>query len=290
MRIVITGSSGRVGRAIHAALVRDHDVVGIDRTPFATSSIVGDFTEVDLTARALEGADAVVHTAALHAPHVGRADDAMFERVNVEGTASLVELAKHAGVKTLVFTSSTAVYGHAVRPDACTWIDASTTPEPETIYHRTKLAAERLLEREASDAFRVRVVRMSRCFPEPAPTMAVHRLHRGVDVRDVADAHAAALDDEGDSFRRFIASGATPFERADLDALATDAPSVLRRRAPDLVEAFEARGWPLPTTIDRVYASGWRSRHGFDEVLAQLDRRSLEVLPPVTVPAQMRIR
>jgi UDP-glucose 4-epimerase len=35
---------------------------------------------------------------------------------------------------------------------------------------------------------------MGRCFPEPAPAMALARLHRGIDARDVAEAHALALD------------------------------------------------------------------------------------------------
>ena len=85
--------------------------------------------------------------------------------------------------------------------------------------------------------------------------------------------------------RMFVVSGATPFEPADCPALASDAAGVLRRRAPALVEAFERRRWALPETIDRVYspralcALGWRPRHGFAEVLRQLDDASPQVLP-----------
>jgi hypothetical protein len=55
---------------------------------------------------------------------------------------------------------------------------------------------------------------------------------------------------------------------------------------PPFSDAFAQKGWALPTTIDRVYSPtravdglGWTSRFGFEEVLAQLARRSLEVLP-----------
>jgi nucleoside-diphosphate-sugar epimerase len=286
MKIILTGSSGRVGRAIFGALTPQHDVVGIDRTPFATTRIIGDFADREILERALDGADAVIHTAAFHAPHVAVVPDREFERVNVEGTQQLAALAKSNGVRRLVFTSTTALYGTAIAPGRCTWVDESLTPQPKSIYHRTKLAAEQLLMDAASPSLQVRAIRMSRCFPEAADLMAVYRLHRGVDVRDVADAHSFALGNEGPAFQRFIVSGATPFKPADCEGLAVDARAILGERVPNLVRAFEQRGWRLPTSLDRIYAPtlaerelGWRPRHGFEEVLAQVDRRSLEVLP-----------
>lgn len=143
MRIVITGSSGRVGRAVFSALASDNEVVGIDRSPFSTTHLVGDFADERLLRSAFEGADAVVHTAALHAPHVGLAPDEEFYRINVEGTRLVAKVALASGVKRLVFTSTTALYGDAVASGCCTWIDENTPPEPKSIYHRTKLEAER---------------------------------------------------------------------------------------------------------------------------------------------------
>lgn len=287
MRIVLTGSSGRVGRAIFAALAERHEVVGIDRSPFSTTHIVADFACEALLSSAFEGADAVIHSAALHAPHVDMISDAEFQRVNVEGTRLVGNAMMAAGVKRLIFTSTTALYGHAASAGHCTWIDESTPPLPKSIYHRTKLEAEQLLEEKAGPELAVRVLRMSRSFPEPGDVMAAYRLHRGVDIRDVADAHLAALGNGGAHFQRYIVSAATPFVRQDCEALARDAASVIRERAPDLVAAFEQRVWSLPRSIDRVYDSGqaelglgWRPRFGSNEVLDQLDRRSLEVLPP----------
>jgi hypothetical protein len=128
---------------------------------------------------------------------------------------------------------------------------------------------------------------MARCFPEPADVMAVYRLHRGVDARDVAAAHSRALVHQGEPHHTWVISGATPFESGDLPALGADAPAVLRIRAPALVAAFEARGWKLPAVIDRVYSPGcavtqlgWRPRFGFEDVLAACDRGDPEVLPP----------
>ena len=270
-------------------LCREHEVVGLDQLPSSTADIVGDIADTALLKRALRGADAVVHTAALHAPHVGIVPDAQFERINVQATRDLANLAVQAGATRFVFTSTTALYGSAATPGAkAGWVDESLAPQPKTVYHRTKLAAEALLEvisREATLA--VTSLRMSRCFPEPAPVMAVYRLHRGVDARDVAEAHALALESASSGFRKFVISGATPFRIEDAEGLADNAPAVLEHRAPELVEAFVRRGWRLPKAIDRVYSPmlamrelGWRPRHDFREVLKMLDEGSSEVLPP----------
>ncbi|PYE29857.1 MULTISPECIES: NAD-dependent epimerase/dehydratase family protein [unclassified Rhizobium] len=287
MRIVLTGSSGRVGRAIFSALAGKHDVVGIDRSPFSTTHLVADFANETLLRSAFEGADAVIHVAALHAPHVGSIPDEEFRRVNVGGTRLVAEAAIAAGVKRLVFTSTTALYGYAVSPASCTWIDEDTPAQPKSIYYRTKLEAERVLEEMAGPELAVRVLRMSRSFPEPGEVMAAYRLHRGVDVRDVADAHLSALTNGDAQFRRYIVSAATPFTKADCKYLATDAASIITLRAPTLAAEFTRRGWSLPASIDRIYHSAraeneleWHPRFGFDEVLAQMDRSSLEVLPP----------
>ena len=290
MRVVVTGSSGRVGRAIVARLRADgHVVVGLDRAPASTTEVVGDLGDAAALRRALAGAEAAVHAAALHAPHVGVLPDAEFQRINVDGTRALLDAASAVDVRRIVLTSTTALYGAAAEGvEAAAWIDEDTVPQPQTIYHDTKLAAEALLREAAlGGGPTLRVLRMSRCFPEPAPAMAVLRLQRGVDARDVAAAHALALSHEGPAHGTFVVSGATPFRREDAALLATDAAAAIRRRAPALAEAFAVRGWPLPASIDRVYDParaiaelGWRPRHGFEAVLAAWDAGSPEVLPP----------
>ena len=251
-----------------------------------------DIGDEAMLARACAGVDAIVHTAALHAPHVGQVPDAEFRRINVDATRRLLDAAVRAGVPRIVFTSTTALYGDASHARGhAVWVDEALAPQPRTVYHRTKLEAEALL-REAADRGgpSVRILRMSRCFPEPANAMAVLRLHRGIDARDVAEAHAQAVVHAGPAHATFVISGATPFLREDLDALTHDAPAVLTRRVPALVEAFRARGWSLPQRIDRVYcphaamaALDWSPRFGWDEVLAHCDAGSPELLPPAAV-------
>lgn len=274
-----------MGRAIYGALAARHDVVGFDRNPFNTTRHVADLGDTRALRNALAGVDAVIHAAALHAPHVGLVPDAEFQRVNVEGTRTLAMLAREAGVSRFVFTSTTALYGHAIVPGHCTWITERTPPQPRTVYHRSKLAAEQWLEEAASPGFQVRVIRMSRCFPEIPERMLLYRLHRGIDVRDVADAHAAALRNTGPMFQRYIASGATPFGPEDCQRLVSEPRAVLARRCPQWLAEYDRRGWTLPV-IDRIHDAsaaseglGWRSQYGPEAVLAQLGERSIEVLP-----------
>jgi UDP-glucose 4-epimerase len=288
MRVLVTGSSGRVGRAVFVRLALEHEVLGLDRVPSSTAHFTGDVADEALLRRALRGVDAIVHTAALHAPHVGIAAVAEFERINVGATRLLAELVLAAGIRSFVFTSTTALYGHAATAEGrASWLDERLAPQPRTIYHETKLAAERLLEDlAAGSGLRVTVLRMSRCFPEPAPRMALYRLHRGIDARDVADAHACALNGQRPGFHKYVISGATPFRREDAGPLFDHAPEVIRKRAPQLAAAFARRGWDLPDSIGRVCDPGlamselgWLPRFGFDEVLKMLDERSSEVLP-----------
>lgn len=290
MKILVTGASGRIGSAICERLALRHRVIGLDRTPSPTTDIVCDLSDAAPIRAALVGADAVVHTAAIHAPQVAAQTDAEFRRTNIEGTRLLAGQAIAVGVSRFVYTSTTALYGVAARAgSAAAWVDEYTPTHPRTIYHDTRLQAEQLLQRYGqAGAMIVTILRMSRCFPEPAPVMAAYRLHRGIDARDVASAHERALE----AFttvgtRTLLISGATPFAPQDCTDLGRDAPTVLRRRAPALVEAFAKRGWPLPPTIDRVYDSrqaqrdlGWQPIHGFDEVMAMFEAGSDEVRAP----------
>ncbi len=282
MKIVVTGSSGQVGRAICQRLARQHRVVGVDRRPSSTTDVVCDLADTAAIRSALVGADAVIHTAALHAPHVGHEADAEFRRINVEGTRLLAGQAIAVGVSRFVYTSTTAIYGVLAPPGTApaAWIDEHTVPHPRTIYHETKLQAEQLVHRYGqAGAMIVTILRMSRCFAEPAPLMAVHRLHRGIDVRDVATAHERAVETFNSlGARTYVISGATPFLPQDCAELGRNARDVLVRRAPSLVAAFADRGWPLPACLDRVYDSRqaqrdlrWKPEFGYEHALSEPD-------------------
>lgn len=259
MRVLVTGAAGLIGSAVAARLKKDHDVVGLDLQPGPLSDIVGDCAEVAEWRQRLSKLDAVIHVAALHAPHVGYRSDADFRRTNVEATKRLLGHALEAGASHFVLTSTTSLYGQALElVGAAAWVDEQLAPRPRDIYDATKLEAERLVA-EAGGSMTVTSLRMSRCFPEPAESMACYRLHRGIDRRDVAEAHALALERRGPP-ATYVISATTPFEPEDCDELLTDAPAVIARRYPGLIGRMAANGWSAPRSVDRVYDSSLAQR------------------------------
>jgi nucleoside-diphosphate-sugar epimerase len=142
VRVLVTGASGFLGRAT-AAAVRDagHEVRTFQRRPSGVSGVsdvLGTMTDGAAVARAVAGTDAVVHLAA----KVSLAGDpADFARVNVDGTRTLVDAARAAGVGRFVFVSSPSV-AHT----GSSLVGAGAGPaEPARArgdYARTKAAAE----------------------------------------------------------------------------------------------------------------------------------------------------
>jgi nucleoside-diphosphate-sugar epimerase len=118
MRIAVTGSNGKLGRAVRERLVADgHDVIGLDRDGPADAG----FTRVDLldygqtldallgiTARH-SGLDAVVHLAAI--PVNGLVPDAATFHNNLTVTFNVAFAAHRAGIRTLVAASSITAMG-----------------------------------------------------------------------------------------------------------------------------------------------------------------------------------
>jgi nucleoside-diphosphate-sugar epimerase len=274
MRTLVTGAAGLIGSGIAARLAAEHDVVGIDLNPGPQVLIIGDCLDMAQWRQRAGQVDAIVHVAALHAPHVGQRSDADFRRANVAATSRMLDFAVEAGASHFVMTSTTSLYGHALEPEgAAIWVDECLEPQPRDIYDETKLEAERLVA-SAGNALTVTSLRMSRCFPEAADVMAWYRLHRGIDRRDVAEAHALALQRTGLP-ATYVISAATPFEREDCEELAQDAPVVIERRCPGLIDRMAGKGWQPPRSIDRVYDSslaarelGFTSRFGIEACLA----------------------
>jgi UDP-glucose 4-epimerase len=295
MRIVVTGSSGHLGEALVRVLGEEgHDVIGIDPLASPFTSVVGSVADSLCVQRSLENADAVIHTATLHKPHIDSHGRQAFVDTNITGTLTLLEESVAAGIGCFVFTSTTSTYGRALTPaiDApATWVTEDLVPVPRNVYGVTKLAAEGLCELISRDhGLPCVVLRTSRFFPEGDDRDEIRTafddlnvkvnelLYRRVDLQDVVDAHRVALARGPEiGFGRFIVSATTPFESGDLSELRTDAPSVVRRYFPDYEAIYAERGWRMFPTIDRVYvnsrarsALGWAPRYDFSHALERV--------------------
>ena len=274
MRVLVTGAAGLIGSGVVKRLADDHDVIGLDLRPGPRVDIAADCFEVGGWRHRVGAVDAIVHTAALHAPHVGQRSEDEFRRSNVEATARLLDFALDAGSTHFVLTSTTSLYGHALEARIrAIWVDEQLEPQPRDIYDETKFEAEQLVASTAG-SMTVTSLRMSRCFAEPAARMATYRLYRGVDRRDVAEAHALALARDGPA-GTYVISAATPFLREDCDELFDHAPAVIERRCPGLSQRLVGNGWQTPRSIDRVYDAGlaqgelgFSPRYGIESCLA----------------------
>ncbi len=139
--VVVTGSSGRIGRAVVQELQRRGRAVrGFDRvaTPGLADMVVGTLTSEADVARAVQGAAALVHLAATPDD-----DDFLREIVpnNIIGVHHVLEHSQQAGVKRLVLASSGQVtwYERLRGP----WpIKADTQPTPRYWYAAAKMFLE----------------------------------------------------------------------------------------------------------------------------------------------------
>ncbi|MEO1251643.1 MAG: NAD(P)-dependent oxidoreductase [Pseudomonadota bacterium] len=296
MKTLVTGSAGHLGEGVMRTL-RDEGrpAVGLDIEPSDYTDVVGSISDVDNVAEAMKGVTAVIHAATLHKPHVATHSWRDFIDVNVTGTSTLLEAARGNGVSAFVFTSTTSAFGDALAPgpgEPAAWITEDVPSQPKNIYGATKIAAEHLCKlAHRKHKTPIVILRTSRFFPEDDDNAEVRSafdqenakvnelLNRRVDIEDAVSAHLLAIERAGDiGFGSFIISATAPFERADAALLRTNAPAVVRRYA-DFDDIYEARGWRMFDSLDRVYdntrarqALGWRPRYDFSSALAALKR------------------
>lgn len=263
MRLLVTGSSGQLGREICQQLKGHHDVVGVDLVPGPHTQHLGSVADRALVYELAKGADVIIHAASLHVPDLKHRKRHEFVDVNVQGTLNVLEAAVREKVSRVVYTSTTSVYGLALElPDRAAWVTEEVAPRPRDVYDVTKLAAEELCRVFArEDALAVTCLRTSRFYKQSPEVIAWYRLFRGGDLRDIARAHVLAAHQAQTGFELFNISGPTPFKREDAEALHKDVRAVLRRRVPGFIEEFERRGWKLPARIDRVYSSARAAEH-----------------------------
>ncbi len=292
MKVLVTGSAGHLGEALVRTLRQaGQETIGLDIKPSPFTDIVGSVADQDCIARCMADVHTVYHAATLHKPHIVTHSMQDFVETNIQGTLALLQQAVASRVRAFVFTSTTSVFGDALRPPAdqpAAWVTETVTPIPKNIYGVTKTAAEELCQLFYRRHGLANVVlRTSRFFPEEDDDKArrdAYRddnaktnelLFRRVELEDVVSAHLqAAKYAVSIGFGRYIISATTPFEPADLTELRTDAPAVLRRYFPDYEAVYRARGWQMFPAIDRVYVNDaartdlrWQPRYDFAHVL-----------------------
>jgi len=158
MKVLLTGHKGYIG-AVAAPILSSigHEVTGLDTDLFAgcdfghASSATPDVRKDlrDLTHADLVGFDAVVHLAALSNDPLGNLDSQLTYDINHLASVKLARLAKEAGVRRFVFSSSCSTYGAA----GDDFLDENASLNPVTPYGESKVLVERDVRLLADENF-----------------------------------------------------------------------------------------------------------------------------------------
>ena len=251
-KVIVTGGSGKLGRAVLKDLVANgYQVLNLDQTmprePICPTVRIDlrDFGEV---VAALSGVDehkgpfdAVVHLAAIPAP--GLFANARTFANNVPATYNVFEAARVAGIKNVVFASSETVLGLPFEtPPPYVPVDEEYYPRPETAYSLGKLVDETVARQFArwDPELKIAGLRFSnvmdvedyKAFPtfDSDPKRRKWNLWGYIDARDGAQAVRKAIEAEFKGFEAFIIANAdTVMSRANASLMAEVFPGVEQR-------------------------------------------------------------
>lgn len=276
MHVVVTGGSGKLGRAVVTHLREiGHEVQVFDRAAVrAPGYLPVDLTDYGQVLDALMGLDertsppeAIVHLAAIPAPGL-IPDVATFEN-NMLSTYHVLQAARRAGITRIVTASSETLLGLPFDvPPPYIPVDEDVT-SPESTYSLVKHLEETLeIELTRWDpALSITALRFSNVMdPEDYAAFPAHQddararkwnLWGYIDARDGAAAVAAALEKRLPGFERFIIANAdTAMERDSADLVAEVFPDV------QLVKTLSGRETLL--SIDKARRMlGWEPEHSW---------------------------
>ncbi|SDC07277.1 uronate dehydrogenase [Geodermatophilus telluris] len=174
--VLLTGAAGRIGTVLRQGLpergwpVRSLDVVELPEPRPGEETVVADVTDLAAVTAATEGAAAVVHLAGVS----GESTWAAVSHANIQGTWTVLEAARHSGVRRVVLASSNHATGFTGRPASGPLGEHDGPSRPDTHYGVSKVAVEALGSLYA-DRYGLDVVclRIGTQAPEPPTTRAL---------------------------------------------------------------------------------------------------------------------
>src|SRR5262245_22157740 len=294
-RVLVTGAGGFIGShlaerltgagAITRALVRYTSSGSrgwLDSSPAKADVevLAGDICDREILARAMQGVDTVFHLAALIGIPYSYDAPASYLRTNVEGTLAVLQTAMGAGVRRVVHTSTSEVYGSAIRVP----IDETHPLQTQSPYAASKASAD-LMALSFHRAFGAEVVTV-RPFNTYGPRQSARAVIPTIItqalggsairlgnlsptrdftyVRDTVDGFVRAADAAGVAGRTFNLGTGQDISIGDL---ARTIQSLLGTDLPVLTDDVRER--PAASEVDRLCADasaerqglGWRPRH-----------------------------
>lgn len=276
MKVVVTGSSGKLGRVLMQVLrAHRYEAVGVDRLPSpdgaAEGHVQADLRDIEAYRSALRGANAVVHAAAL--PRVGEPGELV--RDNLEATVSLARSTLAEGVAKFIYVSSIQVIASErdTRDDpkvAYLPLDGDSPPQPTNAYAWSKFASE-VVVRELLGGAGVQCVNLRL----PWLTGTAPGAPRGLSLKHLSSQETCNVVEQGFSYLSVLdaAEIVTACIRTDLPGVRIYLPAV-SAVAPELVPTYLSRYYagvplrvPLAKMTDLVDVgritreTGWRPLH-----------------------------
>lgn len=230
---IVSGGTGFIGQRLISALNKNKiDVRLLSRKKFNKNTIVCDLTKETISKDALIGVDTVFHLAGLSHDLSNENNIAhLYQKVNIDATVQLANVASRAGVKKFVFVSSVKAGGIPSHGECA---NEELKSKPDGIYGKTKREAElKLLDIAKNTSMNVSIIRPSLVygpnvkgnlklmlsgikkgwFPPP-PEIGNRRSMIHVD--DLVDAILLVSKDERANGEIFIATDGTPYSSRQL--------------------------------------------------------------------------
>ncbi len=303
MLLALTGATGFIGQhLLHELPKRGHRLRVLLRRPAAApmeaaSAVIGDLARPQNMSAALEGVDAVIHSAGLARTMSGVPEDD-YRVLNTEATIGLARAARHAGARRFIFLSS-------IRAQCGPTADRPQTeamePRPTDAYGRSKLAAERGLAELDLDwaALRAvlvygpgvkgnmaRLMRLART-PLPLPVGGLRGRRSLLALENLTAAIEVLLTAPGTLRRAFIAAEPQPLTIAEMIAAMRGGlgrranvfplpPGLLKLvlRAAGRNDVYERLSGSLVADPSALMRLGWAPPVATANALAQLMRTS----------------
>lgn len=173
--VLVTGATGLLGSTLTRRLVASDENVRILRRASSRldliadfshrcEHVIGDLNDIPSLTRAVDGVEVVYHAAA-RVSLGGRREREHLMRVNVDGTAALVNASIRAGIRRFVHTSSMAAFGRSDRPDGVITEDAEWyRSKANSAYARSKYLSELEIHRGIAEGLDAVIVNPSLIF------------------------------------------------------------------------------------------------------------------------------
>ena len=171
MKILVTGDRGYIGSVLTQMLEeKSHEVVGYDIDYYQGTDLYiakRSYKQITKDLRHIspgdvEGMDAVIHLAGLSNDPLGEFNPDLTIDINFKATIKLATIAKEAGVKRFIYSSSQSMYGISQSNDELD--EYESEKNPLTTYAKTKWEAELKLKELGNSRFIVTCFRPSTVF------------------------------------------------------------------------------------------------------------------------------